>query len=248
MNQSLTPHFIFELLFERYGPRGWWPLIIQAGKNGFDDKGYHPGNYTEPKHYEGVWEVVAGSILTQNTAWSNVEKSLNSLAAGRVLTPEAYLQLGSDKRIEHIRSAGYYNQKACRLASLARYFIQNPGGPKNREELLGLNGVGPETADSMLLYGWHREYFVVDLYTTRFLTRTGALKPNLLPKDPRKRYEYVQKSITSSIRTLPGLDLLSTFKEDHALILHHAKAYCSAKPRCPGCPLEQYCPKLLGSV
>lgn len=248
MTIPLSVQLIFELLFEHYGPRGWWPILTRADTPGFDSKGYHPGVYDIPRNRADSWEIMAGSILTQNTAWTNVEKALLRLYEARALSPEGYLSFGPESQIDLIRPAGYFNQKSVRIERLARYFLDHPQGPESREELLCQKGVGPETADSILLYAFGRPSFVVDLYTIRLICRTGLLSAEKLPKTFSKRYEYVQYFVTSDIDSLPGLNLIQTYQEDHALVVHNAKIHCAAKPKCGGCPLERYCPKLPAPV
>ncbi len=241
---AINPETVFILLLERYGPRGWWPLLSRADTAGFDARGYHPGLYSVPDTVEERWEILAGSILTQNTAWRNVEKALASLFAAGINGPERYLELTGERRIDLIRSAGYFTQKSVRLETVARTLLASPTGPAGREELLALNGVGPETADSMLLYAWGRPWFVVDLYTIRLFTRTGLLDFAALPKSPSKRYEHVQNFITASFVHFGNIGTVEAYQEFHALVVHNAKEHCAAKPRCAGCPLERYCPKL----
>jgi len=195
---------IYRTLSKRFGSQGWWPM-----KNGF----------SQPE-----WEVEVGAVLTQNAAWNNVEKALENLKKEGITTRKRILEIPEKRLAELIRPSGYFNQKARKLKILANY----SGKPK-REELLSLWGIGPETADSILLYAHGISTFVVDAYTRRIFTRMGILSG-------RETYNKVKEKFESSIPRDVEL-----YKEFHALIVRLAKEHCKTKPVCSGCPLSDRC-------
>ena len=212
-------------LTARYGPQGWWPLASRVGRPGYDERGYHPGIYGVPGPRQR-FEVAAGAVLTQNTAWGNAEAALRALAASALLIPGALLACHPRRLAALIRPSGYYNQKARKLRALAAYLV---GLPRARvptcEALLALWGIGPETADSILLYAWHVPVPVVDAYTRRLFQRLGWV-------GQRAGYEEMAALCA---RGLPAE--APVLQEFHALVVRHAKEYCRASPDCKGCPL-----------
>jgi endonuclease-3 related protein len=202
---------IYNLLFNRFGPQKWWP-----GDTAF--------------------EVIVGAILTQNTNWSNVEKAIANLKKAKVLTPEKLHRIDIKKLAELIRPAGYYNIKASRLKNLIDWLFVNHAGnlaklkkiPSGclRCELLSVGGVGPETADSILLYALNRSVFVVDAYTVRICSRHHLIESGA-------DYENVKALFESNLPAEAGL-----FNEYHALLVRLGKDFCKPKPRCPDCPLN----------
>jgi endonuclease-3 related protein len=219
---------LHEALAARYGPQGWWPLGGSAGRPGFDERGYHPGLYGVPGP-RGRFEVAAGAVLTQNTAWRNVEAALRALRCEGLLDPAALLACSPRRLAALIRPSGYYNQKARKLRGLAAYLRalgRGRAGAPTREGLLALWGVGPETADSILLYGWHRPMLVADAYTRRLFHRLGWA-------GARAGYEEL---VALCARGLPAE--VPAYQEFHALIVRHAKEHCRASPDCRGCPLR----------
>jgi endonuclease-3 related protein len=218
---------LYEALAARYGPQGWWPLAGLAGRPGFDERGYHRGIYGVPGPRRR-FEVAAGAVLTQNTAWGNAEAALAALRASGLLTPAALLACSPRRLAGLIRPSGYYNQKARKLRALAAYLAALGRGrarAPTREGLLALWGIGPETADSILLYAWHRPVFVVDAYTRRLFRRLGWT-------GERASYEELA---ALSVRGLPVEAAL--YQEFHALVVRHAKEHCRASSACRGCPL-----------
>jgi endonuclease-3 related protein len=180
---------------------------------------------------------MVGAILTQSTSWQNVEKSIANLKKHKVLTPLKIHKLPHKKLAGLIRSSGYYNIKARRLKSFLEFFINNYGGSIRRisktnptvlrEELLSVKGIGPETADSILLYALNKPVFVVDSYTKRIFSRH-----KLLPLDVS--YAGAQTYFMAGLKKDVKL-----FNEYHALLVALAKAYCSkSKPKCSLCPLD----------
>ncbi len=204
---------IYQQLHTRYGVRHWWPA-------------------------DTPFEVMLGAILTQNTAWTNVEKALANLKAADCIDPEAILACPLVELARRIRPSGYYNQKAARLKRIAAFVLQHGGIGRLRGQpleelrprLLALNGVGPETADSILLYALEKPVFVIDAYTRRIFSRLGALRGD-------ERYETLRALFE---RSLPARDT-ALFNEYHALIVEHAKRHCKVKPLCAGCPLAADC-------
>ncbi len=202
---------IYQKLFEAYGPRYWWPG-------------------------ETPFEIIVGAILTQNTSWRNVEIAIGRLKAEKVLYLRGVHHLKESQLASLIRSSGYYRIKAGRLKAFVDFMFEEYGGSieKMRRErlsvlrpkLLKVKGVGPETADSILLYGLNKPIFVVDAYTKRILSRHGVISE----KTP---YEEVQKLFMNH---LPHNEKL--FNEYHALFVHLGKTLCRKMPRCDICPLR----------
>ena len=214
---------IYNLLLEQYGPQGWWPV---KGKYFPDEK-----NRDEENRYE----IIVGAILTQNTAWKNVEKALSNLREKGLIDPDRIMKIDTNKLAELIRPSGYYNQKALRLKEVTEnllFYIKTGKIPK-REELLIIRGIGPETADSILLYAFHYPIFVVDAYTRRLLIRIGLCKFSC-------SYDDAQNLFMSN---LPRDEKL--FNEYHALIVKHGKDLCKKNPLCRKCILKEksICPK-----
>jgi len=202
---------LYERLLSRFGPRGWWPA-------------------------DTPFEVVVGAILTQNTAWRNVEKAIENLKALGPLTPAVLRETSEDALRAAIRPAGYFNQKTRRLQGFLRVLFEEFGGDLGalfaldtaslRDRLLAISGIGPETADSILLYAAQRPVFVIDAYTIRVLTRHG-----FLPEETT--YAEVQQYVTDHLPEDTAL-----FNEFHALFVAVGKEFCRPQPRCAGCPLE----------
>jgi len=178
-------------------------------------------------------EVAVGAILTQNTAWSNVEKAIVSLKSRRLLSLAGLARLSPAELAPFIKSAGFYNIKALRLTSFIRWLCARGGvaglrripTAELRAMLLGRGGIGPETADSILLYALDRPVFVVDAYTRRILSRYGLIKGD-------EPYEGIRQMFESSLK--PDAQL---YNEYHALLVRLAKANCRARPLCDSCPL-----------
>ena len=204
---------IYRKLYKAYGPRHWWP-----GETSF--------------------EVMVGAILTQNTSWRNVEKAIQKLKVNGVLNPEGIHLLKKSQLAPLIRSSGYYRIKADRLKSFVDFLFEEFGGDLKRmkrerlaelrEKLLEIKGIGPETADSILLYGLKKPIFVVDAYTKRILSRHGMISE-------KASYEEVQKLF---MEHLPPDEKL--FNEYHALFVHLGKTLCKKTARCDICPLEGF--------
>ena len=185
---------------------------------------------------DSPFEVCIGAILTQNTNWGNVERAIVNLKKAGMLDAGPLRAARMDRLRRLIRPAGYFNQKARRLKVFARWFGEylhdSFGNAKGiptatlRGELLALNGIGPETADSMLLYAFGRTTFVVDAYTRRIVERHGLIHEGAT-------YDEIQQLFTSNLPKRRKL-----FNEYHALIVMAGKTFCGPTPRCDGCPLR----------
>jgi len=203
---------IYQLLFDRFGPQHWWPGETQ-------------------------FEIIAGAVLTQNTNWANVKKAMANLKSAHLLTPEKLYHLDLSQLAELIRPAGYYNIKAKRLKNFVNWLFHKYDGQLTnledlntdqlRAELLAIKGIGPETADSILLYAFNRKIFVIDAYTARIACRHGLIQPDA-------DYEQLQELFQSN---LPADSQL--FNEYHALLVRLGKEFCRPKAKCSACPLEK---------
>ena len=222
---------LYSQLLGEYGPQGWWPTPSRAGSRGFTDRGYHPGEYDHPRSAAGRFEIILGAVLTQNTAWTNVEQALQRLRGARIVRPADVLAAPGPGLARLIRPSGYFNQKAKKLKGIAALFSSprslTVGGAPSREALLSQWGVGPETADSILLYAFRVPVFVVDAYTRRLLQRVGLA-------DGTEGYDALQVLFHGALESRHQL-----YNEFHALIVHHAKIHCRATPVCDGCPVQR---------
>jgi endonuclease-3 related protein len=205
---------VFRRLLARYGPQRWWPG---------DDRPF---------------VVVVGAILTQAAAWTNVEKALRNLRQAGALTPEGLLRLPEGELARLVYPAGYYNAKAHKLKAFAEMLHEHGGRLEGlfslpladlRRVLLETHGIGPETADDIILYAAGRPVFVVDAYTRRIFSRLG-LRP------ATDTYDAWQSLFMD--RLPPDVPL---FKEDHALLVRHGKETCRREPLCAGCCLLEVC-------
>ena len=202
----------YDALFARWGEQHWWPGKTQL-------------------------EMVLGAILTQNTTWSNVEQALSNLRENNAINFQSLEKASKAQIVEWIRPAGYFNQKAGYIkgmlenirerfdSSLDQLFELDT--PALRKELLSWKGIGPETADSILLYAAKRPVFVVDAYTKRFLVRHGWC-------DKKASYDSIATLFTDNLPKDAQL-----FNEYHALIVRLGKEHCNTQPKCEGCPLEK---------
>jgi endonuclease-3 related protein len=205
--------FYFELLSE-YKHQGWWPLLECKGTNPTKTgsfMGYHPLDYSYPKSERQVFEICVGAILTQNTAWPNVESALLNLDRLKAFSPGKLLSLEEADLKAAIRPAGYFNQKARKLVEFSSFFLSLKGRIPSREELLSVWGVGQETADSILLYAYKKPEFVVDSYTRQVCSSLGWFE-----KDAP--YSEVKSFFESNLERDFRL-----YQEFHALIVEHAK-------------------------
>ena len=204
---------VFDRLYAAFGPQHWWP-----GDTPF--------------------EVMIGAILTQNTNWTNVERAIQNIKKEKLLTPVRIRSIRTDRLARLIRPAGYFNIKAKRIKNfLSFWFSQYQGKlsslkredpPVLRDRLLAVNGIGPETADSILLYALEKPVFVVDAYTRRVLSRHG-----LIPSSAT--YQDIQQLFLQQLQ--PDVPL---YNECHALIVRLGKEFCRPQPRCAQCPLNTW--------
>lgn len=199
---------IYQTLLKKHGKQGWWPINGKySGKSKFSEK--------------EMFEICVGAILTQNTAWKNVEKALARICENKAYSPKAIASLKTNKLERMIKSSGYFRQKTKKLQILAKHIIENHKGsttkmldeqmPKLRKELLSLWGIGPETADSIILYAAQKPIFVIDTYTKRMLAKLRLCREN-------SGYEELQKMFMNALP--PNTEL---FKEYHALIVAEEK-------------------------
>ncbi len=232
----IAPREAYRRLLQRYGPRGWWPVTPP----GAGSPRYHPGRFTLPGP-RGTSEICLGAILTQNTAWSNVVTALERLHAVKAMDPRAVMRLRPASLQKLIRTSGYFVQKAIKLKHFSRHvlargvpmtrWMRETPLPALREELLDIHGVGPETADSMLLYAGGRRVFVVDAYTKRIGSRLGWYPGS-------ESYAAVQAFFTER---LPRS--VKVYQEYHALFVELGKRVCRPRPLCGECPLRTACPQ-----
>ena len=202
---------IFRLLLNHYGPRHWWPAETEL-------------------------EMMVGAVLTQNTNWKNVEKAIANLKKNKLLSLEALYSIDMAMLAQEIRPAGYYNVKAKRLKNLIYFIVDHCNGDLDillsedvqtlRQGLLSVNGIGPETADNILLYAAKYPVFVIDAYTHRILSRHDMI-------GDQTTYQEMQDLFMDN---LPADSAL--FNEFHALLVEAGKDYCRKKALCEACPLN----------
>ncbi|MBM4128586.1 MAG: endonuclease III domain-containing protein [Nitrospira sp.] len=212
----MLPHMnklvkIYNKLYRAFGPQHWWP-----------------GNTP--------FEIAVGAILTQNTNWGNVEKAIYNLKEQKALSAKAIHEMPAKKLSELIRPAGYFNVKGKRIKAFINFLMNEYHGSMKkmkdeemqilRRKLLHVNGIGHETADSILLYALEKPVFVIDAYTKRILSRHNIVRHD-------ESYECIQYLFHSALKRDVKL-----FNEYHALFVRLGKTYCLKKPKCPGCPLE----------
>lgn len=207
---------IHDRLLEHFGPQNWWP-----GDTPF--------------------EVCVGAILTQNTNWGNVEKAINNLKARKVLSPKALYELPHGELAVLIKPSGYFNIKAARLRHFLSFLVAENGGSIKRvfagkledvrERLLAVKGIGPETADSMILYAAGMPIFVIDAYTKRIFSRLGFCAKDV-------SYHDIQGLFMKNVPSDAAL-----YNEYHALLVMLGKHFCKPKPLCGACPLNKMCAK-----
>ena len=202
---------LYDTLWAAWGPQGWWP-----GDTPF--------------------EVAVGAILTQNTNWGNVAQAITALKREELLTPQALHDLPESELARLIRPAGYYNLKARRLKNFLDFLandyqysmahMADAELERLRPALLGVKGIGPETADSILLYALDKPTFVVDTYTFRILSRHGLILEACSYEELRQLFmEHLPPAVP-------------IYQEYHALLVRLGKAWCRPQPRCPDCPVE----------
>ncbi|MCL5019193.1 MAG: endonuclease III domain-containing protein [Patescibacteria group bacterium] len=221
---------IYNELSVRYGQRNWWP-VIQG-----DECLYLPEFQERKRTPEEIFEIITGAILTQNTAWPNVVKAIIRLKQAGIFSPADFETIPVSELAELIRPAGYFNQKAKKLKIIACFIRNDLRGDilslekfpliEARKKLLDLWGIGPETADSILLYGYGFPVFVVDAYTKRVFSRLGFFPEKSDYEEVRQLFE---KGLPKDVRL---------YREYHALIVEFAKEFCRKKTPCDGCFLQ----------
>jgi endonuclease-3 related protein len=204
---------IYSLLYDHFGPQHWWP-----GSTSF--------------------EVIIGAILTQSANWSNVEMAIANLKRAGVLNPRALYKIKSVKLQKLIRPSGYFRAKSKKLKAFVRHLVKNYNGslrrmfkkpiPELREELLSIHGIGPETADSIILYAENQPTFVVDAYTRRIGQRVGIFRFD----DYHQIKDFFEQNLPRGRKL---------YNEYHALIVALGKYFCKPRPVCKGCPLSRVC-------
>lgn len=213
MTTEATIKSFYHALYDAYGPQGWWPG-------------------------DGVVEIVVGAILTQNTAWTNVQRAIANLRKAKLLTWDALRDISDDDLAAAIRPSGTYRVKAKRIRAFVDWLFREFDGdtdamfarplPALRDDLLNVHGIGPETADAILLYAGGLPTFVVDAYTRRVLRRHGLIGATA-------DYATVKTMFESQLPADVAL-----FNEYHALLVHVGKRHCRATATCEGCPLAGF--------
>lgn len=211
MGASIRIRNLYDSLYHRYGPQNWWPA-------------------------ESELECILGTILTQNTSWKNVEKAFQNLKSSGLISLDRLDSITVEELARLIRPSGYFNQKATKIKTFVRYVKETYKGDLRkmlheptdqlREKLLSIKGIGPETADSILLYALNKPVFVIDAYTYRILSRHGIIPTEV-------SYHEMQGLMMDS---LPND--VQIFNEYHALLVKVGKEHCKRKAMCNGCPLE----------
>jgi endonuclease-3 related protein len=207
---------VYERLLAKFGPQHWWPG-------------------------DSPFEIMVGAILVQNTAWKNVERAITDLREAGVMEPHALYALPAEELAELIRPAGYFQVKAKRLRNLLKFVIDEYGGSLDamfrtdlatlREKLLGIHGIGPETADAILLYAGGLPIFVVDTYTHRILARHGWIGYD---SDYHEIKDYFEGALPAEAKL---------YNEYHALLVRVGKEFCrKTNPKCDECPLAELLP------
>lgn len=210
----------YQTLFDHYGEQYWWPG-------------------------DSPFEIMVGAVLTQNTAWTNVEKAITALKQQNLLSAQAIVDCSAELLADAIRPSGYFNVKTKRLQSLCQWLLEQ-GGVESlirydsvslRNMLLSVHGIGPETADDILLYALDRPVFVIDAYTRRIFSRLALFKGD-------EPYDSMRLAIEQDLSdTLSPAKRVVRYNEYHALIVRHAKVVCAKQsPACPQCCLKNDCP------
>ena len=212
---TATLQEVYDRLFAAYGPQHWWPG-------------------------DSPFEVMIGAVLVQNTSWQNVEKAIGNLRREDLLEPHALYRVPAEELEELIRPAGYFRIKARRLRNLLEFLVEHYEGSLEamfrtglstlREELLRINGIGPETADSILLYAGGLPAFVVDTYTHRVFARHGWIEFDI---DYHSIQDHLQSGLPQDV---------ALYNEYHALLVRLGKHHCRKTPKCDGCPLADLLP------
>ncbi len=224
---------VYEKLHDRYGWQNWWPIVVRERSVYLDEFRARPRTSSE------LLEIAVGAVLTQNTAWKNVEKAVANLKREKLLSLPALRSVDTGRLAEIITPAGYFNQKAKKLKALVGFIdakmkkslsgLSQYPPDEARSLLLDIWGVGRETADSILNYGLGMPVFVVDAYTRRIFSRLGWI-------DAAADYDELRAAFE---KALPREAV--HYQEFHALIVRHGVELCANKPRCGDCPLKRSC-------
>lgn len=213
---------IYKQLYKAYGPQHWWPTISKNKE----------------------FEIIIGAILTQNTAWKNVEKAIKNLEDKNLIDVKNIKNIETNELANLIKPSGYYNQKAKKIKNFVKFLVENYDGNVNdfisniknsnigsiREKLLKIKGIGDETADSILLYAANKPVFVVDAYTKKIFSRLGVV-------GDKDSYDKIKERFTKNIPKD-----VSVYNEYHALIVRHGKGICKNKnPNCEECCISSFC-------
>lgn len=220
---------IYARLLSHFNSQHWWP-VTPEGK-------LYPEYSGGPKNEKQQLEICFGAILTQNTNWKNVEKAIVELNKNDLIDVNKINEINTKKLAQIIKSSGYHNQKAKKLKNFCDFLLKNYDKKlsllfKNnvndlRKQLLSVNGIGPETADSIILYAAKKPIFVIDAYTKRIMNRIGYKE---------KTYDELQKLF---MENLPNSEKL--FNEYHALLAELGKNICKKEPLCEKCPINKHC-------
>lgn len=213
MNNATTLKKMYECLYSALGPCHWWPS-------------------------DSPFEVIIGAILTQNTNWKNVEKAIINLKSAKLLTPQKLNKIDVITLAEYIKPAGYFNVKAKRIKKFIDWLFENYKGSLDkmfeqdliplREGLLSVNGIGPETADSILLYAGNKPSFVIDVYTYRIFSRHNLIEESITYEELKSFFEDAMP-----------VDV-QLYNEFHALLVKVGNEFCKPKQKCDKCPLKVF--------
>ncbi len=223
---------IFNTLFYRYGHQNWWPIVVNGRCLYLDD--YRSRERTADE----IFEIMVGSILTQNTSWENAAKAVSKMKENNLMNMESIMAIKIAELASVIKGSGYFNQKSRKIVALVNFLNSVSGGIEAirsiplkdaRNMLLSVWGIGKETADSILLYGFYFMIFVVDAYTLRIFSRIGV-------KTAEKGYDALQRHIIKNIDS----DTL-IYRDFHALLVLLGKTVCRKKPLCGICVLYFLC-------
>ena len=203
---------IYDSLNSHYGPQHWWPA-------------------------DTPFEVMVGAVLVQNTAWKNASTAISRLKEVGLMTPSAIHEISTDELSSYIVSSGYFNIKAVRLKALCQWLVEQGDIDQLkklplrslRRDLLDIHGIGPETADDILLYALDKAVFVIDAYTRRLFSRLSLLQHD-------DSYENLRRGFEQALD-----EDVEAFKQYHALIVVHAKDICRKQPQCERCCLAKQC-------
>lgn len=230
--KTKTIEQIYKILLNNYKRQGWWPVTPQYSLS--------PQYSGGPKADKQILEVIFGAILTQNTSWKNVEKAIIELNKHNLIDIDKILSIEQQNIASLIKSSGYHNQKSTKLKEVCRFLKQHPITELKtkpiaelRSLLLSVKGIGPETADSIILYAFKKPIFVIDAYTKRIMSRIGLCNHD---NSRDVSYDELQRLFMDNLINDEQL-----FNEYHALLVEHAKRYCRSKPLCWECILRDKC-------